>query len=140
MIARDTLELEQVVPSEELLVGVIGASPGAGATTVCRLLEMERARKGEPVRVLDLGEIPPERAGREKPHRLLVVADGRESELPEGLEDKLKRLQEEGYAVGLVYSRGPLRDAGAEIPVPVFCVPELHPGRIKDLYNFAFYS
>ena len=149
MIGRETLEMDAVVPQEERIIGVIGVGPGVGVTTVCRLLEREKAVKGGKSRVIDLGEASPDGIPPKKMERLLVVVDARVPG-PEKLREMLERVNEIDPRVGVVLnrwketgteaeeSRAPISDLPSSISL--FRLPELLQEEIEALYNFAFYS
>ncbi len=152
MTGRETLELEPVKAAVEKragenalpVVGVIGIGPGAGVTTVCRLLERENQLKGRSVRILDLGEKkePDFRPGEMA--NLLVVADGRDGALPESVWESIRPLKKTGTDIGLVVNRwsGPMRAPAPaeETDIPVFLIPELPPDVFTALYRFVFGS
>jgi hypothetical protein len=151
MITRETLELEPVRVPEEKMIGVIGVGPGAGVTTVCGLLERENRFRGGSVRVLDLGEKKETALPPGVPARLLVVADGREGVLPEGIWERVKAIRETGTEVGLVVNRwdpdsgGSPHQSAAQTTSPqgeamVIYVPELDFQALTALYSFAFGS
>ena len=152
MTGRETLELEPVTAAEKRTageaalpaVGVIGIGPGVGVTTVCRLLERENRLKGSPLRVLDLGEKKEPDFRPEEIAHLLVVADGRDGALPEGIWESIRPLKKTGTDIGFVVNRwsGPMRAPAPaeETDIPVFLIPELPPEAFTTLYRFVFGS
>ena len=148
---RDTQPLEIITENAPENIGVIGATPGAGATFICRLLEREAEmrrknlyaenRSAAPIVIVDMGE----NGDIEQFDRIIIVADC-EGEIPESLLPALRALKNKNNKCAVLFNRctddfiipPALEELKQEIPC--FRIPFIKADSFTDFYNFTFYS
>ncbi len=148
---KETQQLEIITENMPHRIGVIGASPGAGVTFVCQMLEREAeirrkmiyAQNGSLAQTIikDMGEDD----DNENFDRVLIVVDCGE-ELPAGLQTAIRALRLKENNCALIFNKCaetfeiPQTLDRIKTEIPCFRIPVIKMSQFTQMYNFALYS